>query len=304
MMALVIYLNIFLVSTMSQTSTDTLLNRLINFPVFNEKLEGFIIGGILLIFGYFVAHIVSRTFALTIGQRLSAHQLLVWRRSIFYFLLLLFSVSSLHIMGFKIGVLLGAAGILTVAIGFASQTSVSNLISGLFLIGEGSFEVGDMISVNAITGEVLSIDLLSIKLRTIDNIYVRIPNEQLIKAELCNLTRFPIRRIPITLSIHYKEDIKKARALLLDIADQHPLILHEPRPQVIVQSFANTAINLSFNLWTRTENVLELRSVIQESLKYTFDEHDIAVPFPQFLLDNGTMPPVSINMPPSVTQKT
>ena len=228
--------------------TDSFLDTLINLPV-SDKTEGFIIGGLLLVFGYLIAHLVTTAFVRTMSQRLTAHQLLVWRRSIFYFLLLLFTVSGLHEMGFKISVLLGAAGIFTVAISFASQTSVSNLISGLFLIGEGSFEVGDSITVNNITGEVLSIDLLSIKLRTIDNIYVRIPNEQLIKAELSNLTRFPIRRIPISISISYKEDINKARAVLIEVADTHPLVLQEPRPQVVVQSFANSAINLSFNIF-------------------------------------------------------
>lgn len=284
---------------MAKSTPDSFLDRLINLPV-SDKLEGFIIGGGILIGGYFIARLVAATFVSTIGQRLSPHQLLVWRRSIFYFLLLLFTVSGLHEMGFKIGVLLGAAGIFTVAIGFASQTSVSNLISGLFLIGEGSFEVGDVINVNTITGEVLSIDLLSIKLRTVDNIYVRIPNEQLIKAELSNLTRFPIRRIPISISISYKEDIHKARSVLTEVADQHPLILQEPRPQVILQNFTNGAINLSFNIWTRTENFIELRGLMQESIKLAFDEHQIEIPFPQITVNSGDIAPFAVNIQPTV----
>jgi len=287
---------------MAKSTPESFLDRMINLPV-NDKIEGFIIGGVILIFGYVIARLVSATFVSTIGQRLSAHQLLVWRRSIFYFLLLLFTVSGLHEMGFKISVLLGAAGIFTVAIGFASQTSVSNLISGLFLIGEGSFEVGDSITVNNITGEVLSIDLLSIKLRTIDNIYVRIPNEQLIKAELSNLTRFPIRRIPISISISYKEDINKARAVLIEVADTHPLVLQEPRPQVVVQSFANSAINLSFNIWTRKEYFIEIRGMMQESIKYAFDKHQIEIPFPQITINSGDIAPLSLNIQPESQQK-
>ena len=93
----------------------------------------------------------------------------------FYLILCLFLVSALVELGFSLGVLVGTAGILTVAIGFASQTSMSNLISGLFLIGEQSFAVGDIIKIDQITGVVLSIDLLSTKLRTFDNTYVRLP---------------------------------------------------------------------------------------------------------------------------------
>ncbi len=276
---------------------ESFLDRLINLPV-SEKTEGFIIGGLLLVFGYLISYLVTTFFVRTMSQRLTAHQLLVWRRSIFYFLFLLFSISSLHEMGFKISVLLGAAGVFTVAIGFASQTSASNLISGLFLIGEGSLVVGDTIQVNNIVGEVLSVDLLSIKLRTADNIYVRIPNEQLIKSEVLNLTRFPIRRVPITVGIGYKEDIRKVRHILLELADKNPLVLDEPKAQVILQSFNDSAISLAFNVWTRRENFLEIKDVMQESIKLAFDEHKIEIPFPQITINSGELAPFTINIQP------
>ncbi|HRH92162.1 MAG TPA: mechanosensitive ion channel family protein, partial [Agitococcus sp.] len=190
----------------------------------------------------------------------------------------------------------GAAGIFTVAIGFASQTSASNLISGLFLIGEGSFMVGDTIKVNGTIGEVLSIDLLSIKLRTADNIYVRIPNEQLIKSEVSNLTRFAIRRVPIMVNISYQQDISKVRQVLLTIADKNPLVLDEPKPQGVVQDRASSSINLMFNIWTRKENFLDIRDTIQESIKNAFDEHNIDIPFPQITVNSGVIAPLVVSM--------
>ncbi|HNL81087.1 MAG TPA: mechanosensitive ion channel family protein, partial [Agitococcus sp.] len=256
---------------MASNKQESFLDQMINLPV-SDKIEGFIIGALVLLTGYLIAQLVTTAFVKTMSQRLSAHQLLVWRRGIFYFLLGLFSMSALHEMGFKLSVLLGAAGIFTVAIGFASQTSASNLISGLFLIGEGSFMVGDTIKVNGTIGEVLSIDLLSIKLRTADNIYVRIPNEQLIKSEVSNLTRFAIRRVPIMVNISYQQDISKVRQVLLTIADKNPLVLDEPKPQVVVQDLASSSINLMFNIWTRKENFLDIRDTIQESIKNAFDE--------------------------------
>ena len=150
-----------------------------------ERLTEILIALVLCFVGFLLARLVSNTFIRTIGTKFNAHQRLVWRRGIFYFIFLIFVMASLKEAGFKLSVFLGAAGILTVALGFASQTSASNLISGLFLIGEGSFEIGDTISItlirgNTIEGEVISIDLLSVKLLTQDNIYVRLPNEQLI----------------------------------------------------------------------------------------------------------------------------
>ena len=280
---------------MASNKQESFLDQMINLPV-SDKIEGFIIGALVLLTGYLIAQLVTTAFVKTMSQRLTAHQLLVWRRGIFYFLLGLFSMSALHEMGFKLSVLLGAAGIFTVAIGFASQTSASNLISGLFLIGEGSFMVGDTIEVNGTIGEVLSIDLLSIKLRTADNIYVRIPNEQLIKSEVSNLTRFAIRRVPIVVNISYQQDIGKVRQVLLTIADKNPLVLDEPKPQVVVQDLASSSINLMFNIWTRKENFLDIRDTIQESIKNAFDEHNIDIPFPQITVNSGVIAPLVVSM--------
>src|SRR5690606_11130162 len=149
---------------------------------------------------------------------------------------------SLNESGFKLTVFLGAAGILTVDLSIASQTSASNLISGLFLIAEGSFEISDTVQMtlirgHTIEGEVISIDLLSVKLLTQDNVYVRVPNEQLIRAPVYNLSKFPIRRIPFTLAINFHEDIIKVREVLLDVANKYPLVLADPRPAVTVTAF-------------------------------------------------------------------
>ena len=93
------------------------------------------------------------------GRHLDAQRVQSVRRISFYALVGLVTLAALHRGGVDMSVFFGAAGILTVAFGFASQTSMSNLISGVFLIGERSFEPGDIISVGATVGEVLQVDL-------------------------------------------------------------------------------------------------------------------------------------------------
>ena len=127
--------------------------------------------------GFVVARMASAAVLRVMGKFLDAQQRMIVSRVVYYVLLGLFLLSALHELGFSLSILVGAAGILSVAVGFASQTSASNLISGLFLVAERPFSVGDVITLGATTGEVLSIDLLSVKLRTLDNLYVRIPNE-------------------------------------------------------------------------------------------------------------------------------
>lgn len=215
------------------------------------------------------------------------HRAMVIRRLSFYGIVGLFTASAFMELGFNFGLLLGAAGILTVALGFASQTSASNVISGLFLLGERPFAVGDVIRLGSTTGEVLSVDLLSVKLRTFDNLFVRIPNETMIKSEITNLRRFPIRRVDLQIGVAYKEDLRKVREILLDVADRNPLCLEEPAPLIIFQGYGDSSVNHQLSVWAETSNFLDLRNSIPLEIKEAFEEHGIEIPFPHRTLYTG-----------------
>lgn len=251
----------------------------------SEHIGNMITATVLMLIGWLLGRVFSRMFERAAQQRLTTHQIVIWRRTIYYAFLTLFAVAGLREMGFHLSVLLGAAGVMSVAIGFASQTSASNLISGLFLIGERAFAIGDYIRVGTTEGEVLAIDLLSVKLRTPDNLYVRLPNEQLIKTEVTNLTRFPVRRIDLPLGIAYKEDLSRVRRLLLEVATHDPLCLDEPAPEVLMQGFGDSAINLMFYVWTRRENYRSVRNSLQEAIKSAFDDAGVEIPFPQIAVN-------------------
>ena len=242
---------------------------------------------LILVVGILVARVVSRGAARGLRRHMNAPEAMLVRRFTYYALLVLVIASVLHQLGFKLGVLLGAAGVLTVALGFASQTSVSNLISGLFLIAERSFVVGDLLEVNGRVGRVISIDLLSVKLCTFDNLMVRVPNEEMIKTTVVNRTRFPIRRIDLQVGVAYKEDTERVRKILFDVADRNTICLDEPSPLFIYKGYGDSALELQFSVWAKRENFLPLRNTIQEEIKIAFDEHDIEIPFPHRTLYTG-----------------
>lgn len=242
---------------------------------------------ILVTAGILLSSLGSRLAARALRPRLSAHVLQLVRRIVFYLILALFLASALRELGFSLAVLMGAAGVLTVAIGFASQTTASNLISGLFLIGERSFEVGEIIKVGQTTGEVLSIDPLSVKLRTMDNLHVRIPNETLIKSEVTTLTRYPIRRFDLMLGVAYKEDLNRVRDVLMSVAEANIHCLDEPAPLFIFIGFGDSALNLQFSVWARRENFLTLRNSISAEIKQAFDNAGIEIPFPHRTIYTG-----------------
>jgi len=238
--------------------------------------------GVGLLLGRLAGNGLARVFG---GE--DAQRTMILRRVTFYAVAGLFAASALMELGFDLGVLLGAAGILTVALGFASQTSASNVISGLFLLGERPFAVGDVIRVGGTTGEVLSVDLLSVKLRTFDNLFVRIPNETMIKSEVTNLRRFPIRRVDLQVGVAYKEDLRRVRDVLMEVADRNPICLEEPAPLILFQGYGESSINHQFSVWAATDNYLELRNSIPLEIKEAFDEAGIEIPFPHRTLYTG-----------------
>lgn len=220
-------------------------------------------------------------------KRYASHYGMLAGKIVFYAGLTILILTMMGQLGLSLGPLLGAAGILGIAIGFASQTSVSNIISGLFLIAEQPFKVDDIIKLGNTIGVVMSIDMLSIKLRTFDNQFVRIPNESIIKAEVINLTRFPIRRFHAVVSVAYKEDIDQVRKVLLEVAQKNEFCLREPEPQVTFTAFGASSVDLELWVWGQSREILLLKNSIYEEIKKHLDAANIEIPFPHVSLYKG-----------------
>lgn len=236
--------------------------------------SGTIVAGYLLakFLSYFVGRQVERNMDETTG--------LAVRKLVFYGLLVGVLAVFLGQLNVSFGTLLAAGGLLGVALGFASQTAVSNVISGLFLIFERPFEVSDAIRVDGQFGIVESIDLLSTKIRTFDNLLWRMPNEKLLKSDIYNITRYDIRRRDLVTSVAYGDDIQVARDVLLETADQNPRVLAQPEPVVLVNSMGESGIELTLRFWFEREDFLEVGSEITQEVKVALEEAGCTIPFP------------------------
>jgi len=237
--------------------------------------------GIPLLFGF------SRWTRNAVGRRYSPQQGLIAGKLIFYPGMALLLVTILSELGLSFTPLLGAAGIAGIAIGFASQTSISNVISGFFLIAERPFEVDDVVQVGDTVGRVLSIDTLSVKLRTFDNRFVRIPNETIVKSQVTTITRFPIRRLDVKVGVAYKEDVARVRKVILDVVRKNPRALMEPPPAVFFDGYGDSALDLRMAVWASRENFIELKNSLLEDIKVRFDAEGIEIPFPHRTLYVG-----------------
>ena len=193
--------------------------------------------------------------------------------------------------------LFGAAGVVGIVIGVASQTSIGNIISGLFLVGEKSFEMGDVVKIGEKTGTVYSIDLLSIKIKTFDNLLIRIPNQSVISSELTNVTRFPIRRLDFQIGVAYKEDLRKVKTVLENVARNNPLCLEEPEPYILFQSFGDSSINITFGIWFEKANYTAVKNSVFVEIKEAFDREGIEIPFPHVSVYAGeASKPISVKL--------
>jgi len=257
---------------------------------------------LLLVIGLPLVHITASMTGRLARARMTEQAGILIRKGVYYFGTALIVVMILQNLGFRLTAILGAAGIIGVAIGFASQTSLSNIISGLFLIWERPFEAGEMIKVGDTLGFVLSIDLLSVKLRTPDNRFVRMPNETLIKSQVINISRFPIRRMDIDIGIAYKEDAGRVMEILTEIADQNPYSLDEPRPLIIFKDFGTSALELMLGVWFAKQDFLNLKNSIMKDIQARFNAEGIEIAFPHLTVYSGseTPPfPVRVTQDPS-----
>ena len=183
--------------------------------------------------------------------------LIKFLRYVFYIIIVMYVLS---LFGVKLSAIWGAAGIAGVAIGFAAQTSVSNLISGLFVITEGAIKIGDTIIVDGITGVVDSINLISVTVHTLDNEMVRIPNSTIINANLMNKSFHKKRRLTVTCPIAYGNDLQLALDTYLKAAASCPTVLKEPAPAAWINQFGDSGIDITVAVWFAPKDFLQTKS--------------------------------------------
>lgn len=242
---------------------------------------------LILVIGIPIVKLIMKLIDRLMKDKLSLQAEVLIGRFVKYVLYLLIVVMVLNEFGFKISALLGAAGIFGVAIGFASQTSVSNIISGIFLISEKPFVIGDVVEVGGKLGTIDSIDLLSIKLRTFDGLYVRIPNETMIKNDVTNYTRFDIRRAQFVIGIAYKENIHNVLEIIKDVVENMPDALKEPAPLLQLKDFGASSVDINIGVWTATSNVVNMKTELMLAVKERLDREGIEIAFPHISVYAG-----------------
>ena len=237
--------------------------------------------GVLLIFFALMAiyKLVIRSIKRIPEKKLPPHRSAIILKFVKYVYYAILTMFILTLFGIKLSAIWGAAGVAGIAIAFAAQTSVSNIISGVFVIAEKTLKIGDLINVSGETGIVDSIGLLSVKVHTLDNQMIRIPNSTIINSTLRNTSYFDKRRLDVKVSVSYETDMQKALDTLAKAPERCKCDLQDPAPLVWFDGFGESGINMTLAVWFKKEDFLTAKNQTFVAIKRVFDEAGIDIPY-------------------------
>lgn len=173
---------------------------------------------------------------------------------------------------------LGAAGL---AIGLALKDSLSNVASGVMLVSLKPFRVGDIVTVNGMTGRVEDISIFQTRLRGADNQVVVLPNGLVTADSIINLTPDTMRRIELVVGISYDASIAAARRIAVGIMQADSRVLADPVPDVLVYALGESSVDLGIRCHVANGDFFATKCELTERIKLAFDDAGIGIPFPQ-----------------------
>jgi len=242
---------------------------------------------VVLVVGVIIAKIARLYIRRILKDKIPGETLIAVEKLFYYGIITIAFIVALPYIGISLGGLLMAGGLLGIVLGFASQTVVANLISGMFLLGEKPMKIGDEIGVEGVDGVVEDIRVISTTIRTYDGIKVRIPNEKVFNARIKNYSEHPVRRFEYVVGIRYADDAERAIEIIKQIAEEHPLILKEPSPLIFVEELADSSVNIRVKLWAPSAAWYGVKMELLWKIKVELEKAGIEIPFPQIVVWEG-----------------
>lgn len=248
-----------------------------------------LIAAVILFVGFQFLYKITRIPIVAALNRTNLHEKLIELLidSLYRYTLMVFGlVMALDQLGVNVTAALAGIGVAGIALGFAAQDAVANVISGFLIFLDKPFEVGNWVQVEGQFGQVANITLRTTRIRTNQNTYVVIPNKNIIDSVLENFTKHGELRVDVPVGIAYKESIQAAReAILKRIPEKIDWVRADPRPDVVATELGDSSVNLLVRVWIdeakdRPKTFVE---VVEQS-KIALDEAGIQIPFPHLQL--------------------
>ena len=212
----------------------------------------------------------------------AAPMLVNFLRNFVYFLLMAFVIlTALGELGVKTTSLLGMLAAAGLAIGLALKDSLSNIASGVMIVIFRPFRIGDFVEVAGHAGKVMEIKIFNTVLNSGDNKQIIIPNGQITSGSIVNYSANDTRRIDFVIGVSYDDDLKLARNTMLEIMQEHPLVLEDPAPSAAVNKLGASSVDINVRPWVKTEDYWTVHAELLERFKVRLEEVGCSFPYPQ-----------------------
>ncbi|MDB2426119.1 mechanosensitive ion channel, partial [bacterium] len=221
-------------------------------------------------------------------------------RIIFYSLITIFTLFTLHFLNVPITIFTVLSGALALGVGFGSQAIVSNFISGLIIMAERPVRIGDAIEVDGLNGVVEEIGTRSTKIKSLSNTHIIIPNSTLLEKNVLNWTLSnDIIRSSVTVGVSYGSPAEKVKEILLKVAEDNKKVLDYPQPTVLFSDFGDNSLAFDLYCYSQIRNLMQLKE-LQSDLRFSIYEllaqDNITIAFPQRDVHLDTLKPLQVEV--------
>lgn len=281
------YVSGALASELQATDAVTVFSQIVDWSISREGGVDFLVKAVGIIATVFVLVFIARLVQSLAGKgfrRVSSLSQLMQdflARAVFWFTFAVGLLIALSLAGVNITPLFAVVGGASFILAFAMQETLGNLASGMMIMINKPFDVGDLVDTNGVMGKVEAVSIVSTTVRTLDNQVVILPNSAVWGSIITNVTVSPVRRVDMVFGIGYADDIDTALKVLQDTVAAHPHVLDDPEPNIRVHELADSSVNFICRPWAKTENYWDVYWDLTRQVKEGFDAAGVSIPFPQ-----------------------
>lgn len=260
--------------------------------ILDDSLTGtdWLTAGITLVASIALAVAVGRVLRRVVGRAIGpGFVTILTARFASYLIFLVGATYALATLGVRIGPLLGALGLGGLVVALALQSLAESVVASVLIQARRPYTIGTTVEISGELGIVSDIDTRTTVLDTFDGREVRIPNATVITSTIANLTRNPLRRSTLAVGVEYATDLEAAVAVLHEAIERVPLVAEDPAPEVLVEAFGASSIDITILYWHASDIPTELaaRSDLAIAVHQALDAAGITIAFPQVVVWGG-----------------
>ncbi|MDT8357284.1 MAG: mechanosensitive ion channel family protein [Methanomicrobiaceae archaeon] len=256
----------------------------LSFGSVNISAETLLLAVVVAVLGVVAARIIAAVFRRVISRSSRLPELIIeflvrFFSALLYVIVILLVLAAL---GIDVGsMVLGLSAIIGLVLGFGLQDSFTNFAAGVWIATLRPIDKGEFVEVNGMSGTVQAVGMMATELLTIDNKYITIPNALVWGSPVINYTRMDTRRADVPVGIGYGSNVDEAVRIAMELMQNHPGVLADPAPSVVVTGLGDSSVNLSLRAWTNTGDLWTVIWDLNRDILAAYRNAGIEIPFPQ-----------------------